>query len=415
MLFVSHQTGNRNVRGLLGAAVEADWLGRLFVTLNLSGLASVGGILPRSVASELQRRMFTDVPADLIASHGWVEAAAIAVERLPLIRRLNLTDRYRTIGFLKSHDRWTARRVRRLPPGSVVYGYPCGALSTFQSARAAGGLNVLEFTQSHWSFAAGILEEEAQINPAWRFAIPETAVLKERAEREDAELELADAVICPSRFVQRTLPRQPAFTRVMGYGCPAPTQRRGRLSAKGEPLKVLYVGALNQQKGLSYLFDAMAQLGSAAELTVVGSAGRSALPRLREVIGASRWHVSLPNGAVRALMREHDVLVLPSLSEAYGLVVGEALSEGAPVIVSTNVGAADLIEHGVNGFVTPIRDSEAIATALTLLLDRDRLAAMSAAAYQTAEATPEAAVWRETLGWVRSIAEGLSPSPASGL
>ena len=406
MLFVSHQTGNRNVRGILGAAMEADWLGRFFVTLDLGGLAGISNALPASLAGELRRRVFDGIPSNLIASHGWVEAAAIAAERLPLLRDLGLTFRYRTIGFLKSHDRWTAARVRRLPPQSAVYGYPCGALSTFQAARDAGALNVLEFTQSHWSVAAAILAEEAQINPAWRFAIPQSAVLHERAEREDAELDLADALVCPSRFVQRTLPRTPVNTLVAGYGCPAPTKRRERLSGKAEPLKVLFVGALNQQKGLSYLFDAMKQMGSAAELTIVGSAGRSAVGPLRDFIGASRWHETLPNAAVRALMREQDVLVLPSLSEAYGLVVGEALSEGLPVIVSENVGAADLIDHGRNGFVTPVRDSEAIAAALTLLLDRDRLGAMSAAAYATAEAAPETAVWRDTLRWVRSIAEG---------
>lgn len=404
MLYLTHQTGNRNVRGLLDAAVEADWLGRFFVTLDLGGLSDVSNLLPATLAGELRRRIFEGIPSSLIASHGLVEAMAIAAERLPGLRRLGLTDRYRAIGFVISHDRWAAARLGGLPPGSAVYAYPCGALSTFTRAKAAGALTVLEFTQSHWSFAASILEEEAQINPAWRFALPQSDTLRERAEREDAELDLADALVCPSRFVQRTLPKTPTHTLVSGYGCPAPTRRRERMSAKTEPLKVLFVGALSQQKGLSYLFDAMTRMGAAAELTIVGSASHSEGPELRAAIGDRRWHESLPNSAVRALMREQDVLVLPSLSEAYGLVVGEALSEGVPVIVSENVGAADLIEHGVNGFVTPIRDSEAIAQALTALLDRDRLGAMSAAAYATAEAAPESVVWRDTLAWVRSIA-----------
>jgi glycosyltransferase involved in cell wall biosynthesis len=413
MLYVSHQTGNRNVRGILGAAFDADWLGRFFVTLDLGGLVRFSKVLPVGLMNELQRRVFAGIPADLIASHGATEALAIVTERLPLTRNLGLTKRYRAVGFLKSHDRWAAARLGALPARSAVYAYPCGALSTFQRARAAGATTVLEFTQAHWSFAASILEEEAQINPAWRFALPEPAALRERAKREDAELDLADAVVCPSRFVLRTLPHTPRHTLVAGYGCPAPTERRARVSAPSQPLKVLFVGALSQQKGLSYLFDAMSMMGPAAELTIVGSAGEYDGPRLREAIGRSRWHPSLPNAAVRALMREHDVLVLPSLSEAYGLVVGEALSEGAPVIVSENVGAADLVEHGRNGFVVPIRDGEAIAAALTLMLDRDRLAMMSAAAYETAESAPESTVWRETLSWVRSIVD--APNADGGL
>jgi glycosyltransferase involved in cell wall biosynthesis len=79
-------------------------------------------------------------------------------------------------------------------------------------------------------------------------------------------------------------------------------------------------------------------------------------------------------------MRHHDVLVFPSLFEGFGLVLTEALSQGLPVIATHHTAAPDLIEHGVHGFLVPIRDAQAIAThLLELHLDRDRLAAMSAA------------------------------------
>ena len=68
-------------------------------------------------------------------------------------------------------------------------------------------------------------------------------------------------------------------------------------------------------------------------------------------------------------MLEADVLVLPSLAEAFGLVVGEALSTGTAVIVSHNCGAADLIVEGVNGYVVPIRCAEAIARHLVDLAE----------------------------------------------
>ena len=406
MLFVSHQTGNRNVRGILEAAIEADWLGQYFVTLDLSGLAGISDRLPSSLAEELRRRMFADVPAALISSHGWTEALAIAVERMPVIRRLSLTHRYRAIGFLKSHDRWTAARLGKLPPGSAVYAYPCGALASFRAAERSGAVKVLEFTQAHWSFASAIMDEEAEINPAWRFAIPTSALTLERSGREDAELELADALVCPSRFVERTLPQRPVNSRIVGYGCPAPALLRERPSDARGPLKVLFVGNLMQQKGLSYLFDAMDKVGSAAELTIVGTLRQAPGRELADRLEGLRWYPSLPNPAVRALMREHDVLVLPSLCDAFGLVVSEALSEGAPVIVSTNVGAADLVEHGHNGFVVPIRDSDAIAQALLALRDPDRLAAMSAAAYETARKNPESGMWGETVDWIRSLVAG---------
>jgi glycosyltransferase involved in cell wall biosynthesis len=84
-------------------------------------------------------------------------------------------------------------------------------------------------------------------------------------------------------------------------------------------------------------------------------------------------------------MSRNDVLVLPSLTEAFGLVITEALSCGLPVIVTPNSGGPEVISHGENGFIVPIRSSESIAEKLDLLhRDRDRLSAMSLSAFQRA-------------------------------
>jgi starch synthase len=93
----------------------------------------------------------------------------------------------------------------------------------------------------------------------------------------------------------------------------------------------------------------------------------------------------MPHGQVLDLMMESDVLVLPSLCEAFGLVVTEAMACGLPVIVTPNVGAADLVSDGCEGFVVPICSSEAIAGRLhALRRDRELLAAMSRNAHATA-------------------------------
>jgi glycosyltransferase involved in cell wall biosynthesis len=64
-----------------------------------------------------------------------------------------------------------------------------------------------------------------------------------------------------------------------------------------------------------------------------------------------------------------DVFVLPSAFEPWGLVVNEAMCFGLPVVVSNCVGAGgDLVRPGVNGFVFPARDVEALAAALETLI-----------------------------------------------
>ena len=67
-------------------------------------------------------------------------------------------------------------------------------------------------------------------------------------------------------------------------------------------------------------------------------------------------------------MSHHDVVVLPSLHEGFGLVLGEAMAQGLVVISTANSAAPDLIDDGVDGFIIPIRSAEAIVEKLELLL-----------------------------------------------
>jgi glycosyltransferase involved in cell wall biosynthesis len=65
------------------------------------------------------------------------------------------------------------------------------------------------------------------------------------------------------------------------------------------------------------------------------------------------------------------VFVLPSRHEPWGLIVNEAMNARRPVVVSDDVGCApDLIEDGVNGYMVPVGDVEALACALRRALEK---------------------------------------------
>ena len=68
---------------------------------------------------------------------------------------------------------------------------------------------------------------------------------------------------------------------------------------------------------------------------------------------------------VRPCYAASDVFLMPTLYEPFGLVFGEAMACGLPVITSPQAGAADWIEHGVNGFVVDPLDVPAMAEAIT--------------------------------------------------
>ena len=149
---------------------------------------------------------------------------------------------------------------------------------------------------------------------------------------------------------------------------------------------MLFVGGLTQHKGIGYALDAIKLLGTAVDFTMVGQrVGRS--PCIESAIREHRWIPSIPHEGVLREMAQNDVLLLPSLSEGFGLVMLEALSRGVPVITTRNSGGPDIIRDGEDGFFVPIRSAEAIAERLVLLdRDRDRLDAMSTCALQRARA-----------------------------
>lgn len=67
------------------------------------------------------------------------------------------------------------------------------------------------------------------------------------------------------------------------------------------------------------------------------------------------------------LMPCFDVIVLPSCTDTFGLVLAEALSMGVAVVGTNNSGAADVIEHGVSGLLVRPGDPTDLANALTRL------------------------------------------------
>jgi glycosyltransferase involved in cell wall biosynthesis len=60
-------------------------------------------------------------------------------------------------------------------------------------------------------------------------------------------------------------------------------------------------------------------------------------------------------------MREADLLVLPSLAEGFGLVIGEAMACGVPVLATTNTGGPELIEDGREGWCIPPHEVDPLA------------------------------------------------------
>ena len=152
---------------------------------------------------------------------------------------------------------------------------------------------------------------------------------------------------------------------------------RARVGIRPGASVVLYCGNLLDLKGVGELLKAFAVfLGERDDvaLVLVGSGKNEreyqSFVESRGLAGRVFFAGFVAREKVVQYYAIADLLVLPSRREVWGLVVNEALAAGVPVLVTEVVGATpDLVRDGVNGFVVPPRDPEALCGALHRYFD----------------------------------------------
>jgi glycosyltransferase involved in cell wall biosynthesis len=163
-------------------------------------------------------------------------------------------------------------------------------------------------------------------------------------------------------------------------------------SRKTGPLRIFFLGNVIPRKGLHVLIQALARLPKNTwRLTVAGSL------QMAPEYAAAIQHQVLSGGIVEQVrflgplaeselaenLRRHQVLALPSFYEGFGIVYLEGMGFGLPAVGTTAGAASEIITHGIDGYLVPPGDGQALSECLAdLARDRDRLARMSQAAVE---------------------------------
>jgi colanic acid/amylovoran biosynthesis glycosyltransferase len=155
-----------------------------------------------------------------------------------------------------------------------------------------------------------------------------------------------------------------------------PAARDEVVGVAERPLRILTVGRLHWKKGHDYAIAATRELvdrGIAVEHLIVGEGEHAEPTRFAIEDLGLRDRVQLLGARraadVRDLLAWADVLVHPSLTEAFGVAAIEAQAMGLPVVCSDAGGLPENVSHGVTGFVVARRNATAIADRLQALVD----------------------------------------------
>ncbi len=127
-----------------------------------------------------------------------------------------------------------------------------------------------------------------------------------------------------------------------------------RANSHDRPFCIGYVGRLTTEKNVRSFVEIERKLLSSGEknfeFLMVGEGGQQGW--LRNHLQRSEFPGVLRGADLAAAYRRMDVLVFPSQTDTFGLVILEAMASGVPVILSPDTGARVGIEDGISGFLS---------------------------------------------------------------
>jgi glycosyltransferase involved in cell wall biosynthesis len=314
--------------------------------------------VPAAWRSDALRRIAGRVPPN-------VPPEKITAFNLLGLRYARRRRRARSSGDLRRAFLWMGRTfcqhvlARGLGAARGVYVFNSAGLEVLDAAKRSMRRTILEQTIAPLQVESDLLRCEQERFPNWKGAMNEDSELARLCERERAEWQLADKILCGSAFVRDGIaacggPAERCI--IVPYGIDSRFRLPPRLAHDG-PIKVLVVGAVGLRKGSPYALAAARKLRFRAMFRMVGhlecpEQATRGLRELAEVTGP------VPHSAMLEHFAWADVLLLPSLCEGSATVIYEALAASLPVICTPNCGG--VVRNGVDGVVIPIRDSEAI-------------------------------------------------------
>lgn len=396
-IVVSHPHCARVSAEVAGAFARA---GRLSAFVTGAAFAADGWIGDRLAARwpVLRNRIVPDVPGARLRARMVGEAAARAAASV--IRTAGFDAKTYDCLFV-AHDAGVA--LARWPRSAdAIYAYEDGALRTFRRAARREMARIWDLPTRHYKVTQELWREEVR---AWPDAIdrPPHREPDWKMRRKDAELALATTISVASAYTKRTLQnlevRVPIVVTPYGFPverfAPKPARPSGRFT-------VLSVGVHDLPKGTPYLLEAWKRAAIPdAELRLVGDL-RLGKSFLDGYAGLFRHVAPVPQAMLVDHYFDADVLAFPTLGDGFGLVIQEAMCCGTAVIGTPTSGAPECITHGVDGWLVPERNVDALVELLrAAAADRDRLFEMGRAARARAERWS----WREA---GEALVEGLT-------
>jgi glycosyltransferase involved in cell wall biosynthesis len=225
---------------------------------------------------------------------------------------------------------------------------------------------------------------------------------------ETAALARANHIVVTSRMTSKILQANLAVPAAKITVAEPGTDASPRASGTGAPLQLLAVGSIVPRKGYTILIEVLAGLKAYDwQLTIAGATrDPSELAQVEAALASNnlteRITIAGPvdDAALAKLYAAADLFVMPSLFEGYGMVLGEAMARGLPIVCTTGGAAADTVSDGA-AIKVPPGDAMALASALRRAIgDADGRRQLAKASWAAGQKLPR---WCDTARIIATV------------
>ena len=383
--------GARDSYQLAWALAEHNLLDRLFTDL----FWPVDRRIPNRLAQHLpgfhrqaMQRSSPGVPFALVRMNALRGVLSLLVERFRQIPQRVRRRAHRSAD--AALGRRAGRYAARMQDGLVSYSY-----YGYDAMRRYGRPAMLFQVHPHPATVRRLLLEELHAHPEcaeslvqeWELALPE-----DDFKHLVLETQMASRFLVASSFTRDSLLEHgvnPASISVVPYGVDLQRFRPDLQRTAPEPgtkLQLLFVGRINQRKGVKYLLEALKQFDPReVELTICGRVVDS-LSLFKDNGVPINIRPSVEAAELVRAYQAADLFIFPSVVEGFAQVLLESLACGLPILATTHTAAPDLITEGVEGFIVEPRRPDLLVERISWCLkNRSALHEMRSRARATAE------------------------------
>ncbi|TRZ95491.1 glycosyltransferase family 1 protein [bacterium] len=246
---------------------------------------------------------------------------------------------------------------RRIQPCDIFVGWSSFALYTLRQARSLFPLKViLERGSCHIETQRDILNAECQ-----RLGLMTSRPCQQMVEKELLEYQEADYVSVPSVLAKDTfLSRGLSAEKIIQVPLGVDTQSFRPIPKQDSRFRVIFVGP-SIVKGLHYFLQAIDELNiKGLEVWLVGGIAKDVIPFFKKYSAHFKHLGVIPNKDLYRYYSQASLFVNFALEDGFAMALLEAMACGVPVICTENTGAKDIVRDGIDGFILPIRNTEAL-------------------------------------------------------